>query len=185
MMAGRRSTVLILTASLAVAASCSEKTEPTALGPRDAALAPSGGNAAKVKIKTFQLSSNTLYNDGPAVTGTVHVGNSGGGLDDVRLRAEITQGAATREAASFDAGCPGPSGFLPSGGCDMTFSAAASTPTQPHRVWRPMSCGSRRALRGQGRISAHRSSDDSQSARFRDRPHLRYGSAPVMPASTP
>ena len=35
------------------------------------------GNNAKVKVKSFQLSANTLRIEGPAVTADVTIGNSG------------------------------------------------------------------------------------------------------------
>ena len=50
-------------------------------------------NNQKVKVKTLQLSSNTLRINGPSVSGNVTIGNSGLAIPtNVVVRADITQG---------------------------------------------------------------------------------------------
>lgn len=124
MLVRARIAVVVAAACLAATA-CSEKPTPTA-PPGPAASTAAGPNNPKVHITRMTLSSNVLNIDGPAVDGYVHFGNSGSALDNVWLRGEIVQGTTTREATRFAAACPNPPGLLPSGGCDMNFTAAAS-----------------------------------------------------------
>ena len=64
-----RTTTLLLTAGLLTAAvACSESTGPTRILTPEAASLAAGGNM-RVKVKTFQLTTNTLRFDGTAVTG--------------------------------------------------------------------------------------------------------------------
>src|SRR5262245_58266855 len=125
----RRSAPLLLLASLAAGA-CTEQTPPTGVGVgvNAAVSAAAGTNNQKVKVKTLQLSSNTLRIDGPSVSGNVTIGNSGLAIPtDVVVRAEITQGAASRQAVNTPAQCvSNVAGKLPTGSCDMTFTASAS-----------------------------------------------------------
>ena len=120
---------LLLLAGLAAAA-CTEQTPPTAVavGVNAAVNAAAGANNQKVKVKTLQLSSNTLRIDGPSVSGNVTFGNSGLAIpNNVVVRAEITQGAASRQAVNTPTQCVSEvAGKLPTGSCDMTFTASAS-----------------------------------------------------------
>jgi hypothetical protein len=131
MQAHRTCARLFLIASLVVGA-CTEQTPPTgvAAGVNAAMSAAAGANNQKVKVKTLQLSSNTLRINGPSVSGNVTIGNSGLAIpSDVVVRAEITQGAASRQAVSTPTQCsstPGDAGKLPTGSCDMTFTASSS-----------------------------------------------------------
>jgi hypothetical protein len=125
----RKTTVLLTAGMLAAVVSCSESTVPTRiLTPETASLA-TGGNM-RVKVKTFQLATNTLRIDGPAVAATASVSNSGGAIPSgVSLQAMITQGNASREAANTPLVCvdsPGDVGKLPAGNCDLAVSAMAS-----------------------------------------------------------
>ena len=130
MQAHRTCARLFLLASLVVGA-CTEQTPPTgvAAGVNAAVSAAAGTNNQKVKVKTLQLSSNTLRINGPSVSGNVTIGNSGLAIpDNVVVRAEITQGAASRQAVNAPTQCSsqGGVGKLPTGSCDMTFTASAS-----------------------------------------------------------
>jgi hypothetical protein len=130
MQSHRRSALRLLLAGLAAGA-CIEPTRPATIpeGPNAAVTAAVGGNNQKVKIKQMQLSSNTLRIGGPAVGGQVSVGNSGLAIENnVVLRGEITQGAVSRQAVNTPTQCPSaPPGKLPTGTCDMPFTAVAST----------------------------------------------------------
>ncbi len=128
----RRNAVPLLLVALAVGA-CSEQTPPTAIPDGvNAAVTAAGPNnlTAKVKVKTMQLSANTLRIDGPSVTGQVSIGNSGLAIPEkVVVRAEITQGSASKQALNTPTQCSpasADSGKLPTGTCDMTFFASAS-----------------------------------------------------------
>src|SRR6476469_6349712 len=127
----RTSALLLLLAWLA-AGSCTEQTPPTGVAARAnaAVTAAAGANNQKVKVKTLQLGSNTLRIDGPSVSGNVTIGNSGLAIpNNVVVRAEITQGAASRQAVNTPTRCsaaPSDAGKLPTGSCDMTFTASAS-----------------------------------------------------------
>lgn len=131
MQAHRTSAGLLLLACVAAGA-CTERTLPTdvAEGLNAAVTAAAGANNQKVKVKTLQLSSNTLRIDGPSVSGNVTIGNSGLAIpNDVVVRAEITQSGASRQAVNTPAQCsspPGDAGKLPTGSCDMTFTASSS-----------------------------------------------------------
>jgi hypothetical protein len=131
----RRSARLLLLASLAAGA-CTEQTLPTAIpdGANAAVTQAAGPNAQKVKVKSMQLSSNTLRINGPSVSGQVSIGNSGLAIpNNVVVRAEIIQGASSRQAVDTPTQCSGAvgdPGKLPTGSCDMTFSAAASNLAQ-------------------------------------------------------
>ena len=120
----------LFTAGMVMAAlGCSETTAPTrTLTPEEAALA-AGGNQ-RVKVRTLQLSVNTLRIEGPSISGDANISNSGPAIPSgASMQAVITQGAATREAASGPLTCsgsPGDVGKLPTGGCDIMFSATAS-----------------------------------------------------------
>lgn len=127
----RASSRLLLLASLAASA-CTEQTAPTAIPVRAnaAVTATAGTNNQKVKVKTMQLSANTLRIDGPSVSGSVSIGNSGLAIQSgVVVRGEITQGTVSKPAVSTPAQCspsPDDAGKLPTGTCDMTFAAVAS-----------------------------------------------------------
>ena len=131
MQSQRRSACLLLFASLAANA-CTDHTPPTAIPGRvDAAsMAAAGANNQKVKVKTLQLSANTLRIDGPSVSGNVSIGNSGLAIPGgVVVKAEITQGAVSKLALNSLTQCsttPGDPGKLPTGTCDMAFTASAS-----------------------------------------------------------
>lgn len=125
---------LLLLASLAAGA-CTEQTPPTGVtaGVNAAISAAAGANNQKVKVKTLQLGSNTLRINGPSVSGNVTIGNSGLAIpNNVVVRAEITQGAASRQAVNTPTQCsaaPGDAGKLPTGSCDMAFTTSASNLT--------------------------------------------------------
>lgn len=126
----RSATYLLVAALLAAGSACSEPTTPTAapVGANTVLAAAPNANT-KVKVKQLQLSANTLRIDGPAVTAQVSIGNSGTAFTGgISLRGEITQGAASRQAANLPTQCnPGDDpGFLPGGTCNMTFDAQAS-----------------------------------------------------------
>jgi hypothetical protein len=130
MLANRPGTrYLLLFSALAAAVSCNDRTQVTnpltaGYGNRSTAAPSQGG---KVKIKTLQLSSNTLSIEGPAVSGNVDIGNSGTPIDSVSIRGLIVQGSASREAsAKTNVNCAGTPATLPNGTCPMTFSASAS-----------------------------------------------------------
>jgi hypothetical protein len=123
---GRR--YLLALAALAAAAACSDRTHVTnplvpGAASRTGAAPPNGG---KIRVKQFQLSSNTLNIDGPAVSGNVSIGNSGAPIDNVALRGEIVQGTVSHAALTVQLTCAGNPGTLPNGTCTMTFTAAAS-----------------------------------------------------------
>jgi hypothetical protein len=127
---GRSPTRLIAVGALAAAvAACGDTRSPTALlSPSDAPSAAQGGNA-RVKIKTLQLSANTLRIEGPAASAAMSIGNSGLAIQQsVSYRADIVQGGTTRQAAKGPTQCnPGDSpGFLPAGTCDMTVPVSVS-----------------------------------------------------------
>jgi hypothetical protein len=132
-MSAPRTTARLITAGLLTATvACTERPAPTAANPPTTAVFAAGVNG-KVKVKTFQLSANTLRIDGPAVTGDASIGNSGPAIPSgVSIQAVITQGAATREAANAPivcAGSPADVGKLQTGNCDVTFNAKASNAT--------------------------------------------------------
>jgi hypothetical protein len=121
----------LLVLALLAAAACSDHTQianplTPGSGNRATAAPPAGG---KVKVKQFQLSSNTLSIEGPTVAGNASIANSGAPIDNVALRGEILQGTATRVAVTAQLTCAGTPGTLPSGNCNMSFSAAASNST--------------------------------------------------------
>jgi hypothetical protein len=85
--------------------------------------------AGKLKL-TFKPNTRTFYIDGPAVTASVSIANGGSAFTSgVFLRAEITQGTATRRAANVPTKCSPLAlpGSLPTGDCSMTINTAALT----------------------------------------------------------
>jgi len=87
MLLQRRPRFLIIAGAVAATGACNDQRAPTALRPGVDAMFATGGNA-KVKVKALQLSTNTLRIDGPAVTATVSVGNSGTAIEPgVSIRA--------------------------------------------------------------------------------------------------
>lgn len=125
----RRSARLLVGGAIAILAACTDHRAPTSpLGaPRDP-LAIQGGNT-RVKIKTLQLSANTLRIDGPGVTAFVSLANSGLAFQSgISLHAEIVQGAASRQGADAPTQCNAGDapGFLAAGPCDMTVPVSAS-----------------------------------------------------------
>ena len=119
---------LAVAGALVAAVACSDRAPTTSLVAPDDVSALQGGNA-RVKIKTLQLSANTLRIEGPAVTASMSIANSGLAIqENVSYRADIVQGATTRQAAKGPTQCnSGDSpGFLPAGGCDMTVPVTAS-----------------------------------------------------------
>jgi hypothetical protein len=123
----QRSRFVIIAGVLAATIACHDHRVPTAPQPgADAAFAAAGN---RVKVKMFQLSSNTLRIDGPGVTATVSLGNPGTAIPSgVSIRADIVQGAVTRQAANVPTQClPGDDpGFLPNGNCEMSLGATVS-----------------------------------------------------------
>ncbi len=119
---------VLLVSALAALAACGDRTQLTnPLKPGDAdRVAAAPANSGRVKIKTFQLSSNTLGIDGAAVTGNVSLGNSGAPIDGVAIRGQIVQGSASRQATLMQLNCAGTPGTLPNSSCDLTFNASAS-----------------------------------------------------------
>ena len=121
----------LIAGALAATSACNDHRAPTAPITAHEALAAAagGGNSQKVKVKTLQLSSNTLRIGGPGANAMVSIGNPGLAIQTgISIRAEIVQGAATRQAANILTQCqPGDDpGFLPNGNCEMTVVAAAS-----------------------------------------------------------
>ena len=128
----RRNALYLFLVGVAAAA-CTDQPPPTAASPggvTTASAAAAGSNNQKVKVKTMQLSSNTLRIDGPAITGQLSIGNSGLAIPTgVVVRAEVTQGAASKQAVNGLVQCSpaaADAGKLPTGTCDMTFNASAS-----------------------------------------------------------
>jgi hypothetical protein len=124
-----RTALLLATGLLTAAIACTESTGPNrTLAPDQASLA-AGGNQ-RVKVKTFQLTANTIRIEGPEVMGAASIGNSGTAIPTgVSIQAVITQGSASREAANEPITCvgsPGDVGKLPVGNCDLSFGATAS-----------------------------------------------------------
>ena len=124
------------TAAVLTAAACAPERSPTApVLPEDASLAAGGnGNGAggaRVKVKMLRLASTTLTVDGPSVTATISIGNSGVAYQGgVSLIAEVAQPAALHEAANVETTCvPSQPGSLPNGTCTMTFDVRASSST--------------------------------------------------------
>src|SRR5689334_698743 len=123
MQSHRASAPLLFLVALAANA-CTEKTPPTAVpdGVNAAVSAAAGANNQKVKVKTLQLTANTLRIDGPSVSGNVTIGNSGLAIpSNVVVRAEITQGVTSRQAVNTPTQCSttvGDIGKLPTGSCD-------------------------------------------------------------------
>ena len=116
---------------IAAAGACTDKVPPTAIpAGLSAHAAANGANNEKVKVKTMQLAANTLRIDGPSVSGTVSIGNSGTAIrEGVSLRAEITQVGASQQAVSTLVQCTPSSdadGKLVTGTCTMTFTASAA-----------------------------------------------------------
>ena len=122
---------LIVAAALVAAGACGDQRAPTV--PLAASDAPSeissGGGGTRVKLKSLQLSANTLRIDGPAVTAALTLGNPGLAYQaGISLRAEVVQGAVTRRAFDVPTQClPGDAaGFLPNGECSMSVPASVS-----------------------------------------------------------
>jgi hypothetical protein len=124
----RRSTRGLLLFSAIAAAACGDRTQLTSTlspeGASRAAAAPQSGS--KIKVKTLQLSSNSLSIDGPAASGNVSLANSGSPIDGVSIRGQIVQGSVSRQAMLMQLNCAGTPATLPGGACDMTFNASAS-----------------------------------------------------------
>ncbi|MEO6527562.1 MAG: hypothetical protein ABIP93_13110 [Gemmatimonadaceae bacterium] len=120
---------LVIASALLAAVACSDRRTTTSpLSPSDGPSAIQGG-AARVKFRMVQLSSNTLRIDGPAVSAAVGISNNAQTAQTgVSIRAEIVQGAASRQAANLPTQCaPGDApGFLPLGNCDMTIALTTS-----------------------------------------------------------
>ena len=127
--APRRLTHLLAAGAMLATSACRDEPTPTAPVPGNlTAVAAMGGNTM-VKIRKTQLSANTLRIDGPSFTASITIANSDQAFQSgISLRAEIAQPAAVRQAAALPTKClPGdPAGFLPSGNCDMTFTANVS-----------------------------------------------------------
>jgi hypothetical protein len=121
---------LIVAGALVAAGACGEHRQPTApLVPSDAPSEANAGGGSQVKVKKFQLSSNTLRIDGPGVTATVEIGNPGVAIQSgISVRGEIAQPAARRRAFDVPTQClPGDDpGFLSTGSCSMNIPATAS-----------------------------------------------------------
>jgi hypothetical protein len=130
MQTSRRSACRLLFV-IAAASACTDQTPPTAVPAGMTPLAAAAGaNNEKVKVKTMQLSANTLRINGASVSGIVAIGNSGAAIQTgVIVRAEITQPSGSRQAVNTPTRCT-PSeadeGKLTTGTCEMSFTASAS-----------------------------------------------------------
>ena len=120
---------LVVAGALLAAVACSDRRTTTSpLAPSDEPSAAPGGNT-RVRVRTLQLSANTIRIEGPAVTASVSFANSGPAIQaNISYRADIVQGDATRQAAKGPTQCnPGDApGFLPTGSCEMSISVTAS-----------------------------------------------------------
>jgi hypothetical protein len=130
MLRQRRSPFRLMAAAALVAASaCGDQRTPTVpLAASDAPSLVQAGGGRAVKVKQFQLSTNTLRIDGPAVTASVFIANPGAAIESgISVRGEIVQPAARRRAFDVPAQClPGdPPGFLASSDCSMSIQATA------------------------------------------------------------
>jgi hypothetical protein len=123
---------LIVAAALVAVSACGDHRGPSSpLVPSDSPSAIAGG-ASKVKLKTLQLSANTLRIDGPGETAALTIGNSGQAIQSgISVRAEVVQGAASRLALDVPTQClPGdPPGFLSTGECAMSVPFTVSNST--------------------------------------------------------
>jgi hypothetical protein len=126
---GRFSAGLIVAGALAAAMACTDRRTTTSpLAPSDEPSAAQGGNT-RVKVAKLQLSANTLRIEGPAVTATVSISNSGLAIQTgISYVADIVQGSNTHQAAKGPTQCnPGDQpGFLPAGGCNMSIPIVAT-----------------------------------------------------------
>jgi hypothetical protein len=126
-------------AALVAAGACGDQRTPTVpLAASDTPSEIQSGNGKTVKLKSLQLSANTLRIDGPAVTAAIVIGNPNPAYQSgISVRADIAQPAARRRAFDVPTQClPGdPPGFLASGECSMTIPATASNgPDGPNGV---------------------------------------------------
>jgi hypothetical protein len=125
--------------ALVAAGACGDQRSPTVpLAASDAPSEIQAGNGKTVKLKSLQLSANTLRIDGPAVTAAIVIGNPNVAYQSgISVRADIAQPAARRRAFNVPTQClPGDTpGFLPNGECSMSIPATASNgPDGPNGV---------------------------------------------------
>ena len=131
MLRQRRSPLrLIVAGALVAVGACGDQRQTTApLAPSEAPSEANAGGGTRVKLKSLQLSANTLRIDGPGVTAAVEIGNPGLAIQSgISIRAEIAQPAARHRAFDVPTQClPGDTpGFLPTGNCSMNIPATAS-----------------------------------------------------------
>ena len=90
---------LLVAAALVAAGACGDQRSPTVpLAPSDGPSEIQSGGGKTVKLKSLQLSANTLRIDGPSVTAAIVIGNPGVAYQSrVTVRGEIAQPAARRE----------------------------------------------------------------------------------------
>jgi hypothetical protein len=129
----------MVAAALVAAGACGDQRTPTVpLAASDAPSEIQSGNGKTVKLKSLQLSANTLRIDGPAVTAAIVIGNPNVAYQSgISVRADIAQPAARRRAFDVPTQClPGdPPGFLANGECSMSITATASNgPDGPNGV---------------------------------------------------
>ena len=86
-----------------------------------------GGGQRRLSIAAVNLASSSLSIGGPSVSYTVTVENKGGTVSNVSLQGSIVQGSVSQPAGGFAANCPpNPTGVVPKGSCQMTFTTSAS-----------------------------------------------------------
>ena len=131
---------LFAAAAIFVAAGgCTDGSPPTRpMAPGDALAAKGGGGGGggsggggggqrRLSIVAVNLSASSLVIDGARVSYTVTVENKGTSVSDVALQGAIVQGSVSQPAGGFAASCPpNPTGVVPKGSCQMTFTAGAS-----------------------------------------------------------
>src|SRR5206468_7623117 len=125
---------LAIAAIFVAAGACtdtSQLTPPTAASaaasPRGGGGGGGGGGQRRLSIVAINLSGSSLTIGGPNVGYTVTVENKGSDVSGVTLQGAIVQGAVSHPAGGFAANCPpNPTGVVPKGSCQMTFTTSAS-----------------------------------------------------------
>jgi len=123
---------LAAAAILVAGGGCTDSSQLTPPTAASAAANPGGGGGGgggqrRLSIVAVNLSSSSLVIGGASVSYTVTVENKGSTVSDVSLQGAIVQGAVSHPAGGFAANCPpNPTGVVPKGSCQMTFTASAS-----------------------------------------------------------
>jgi hypothetical protein len=124
---------LAAAATLVAAVACTDSSQLTPPTAASAAANPGGGGGGggggqrRLSIVAINLSSSSLTIGGASVSYTVTIENKGSTVSDVSLQGAIVQGAVSHPAGGFAASCPpSPTGAVPKGSCQMTFTTSAS-----------------------------------------------------------